>query len=97
MRGGPPLCVATGFPYVTEPLLLGPGDGLVITTDGVSEARNVAGDFFERSGLFGTLAGLSGEWRAADATAAIARDVRRFEAGAEPSDDLTALALRRRP
>jgi serine phosphatase RsbU (regulator of sigma subunit)/CHASE2 domain-containing sensor protein len=97
MQGGPPLCVATGFPYRVEPLHLAPGNGLVITTDGVSEARSTSGAFFERTRLFATLAALPRDWRAIDATAAIARDVRTFEAGAEPSDDLTALALRRRP
>lgn len=96
MRGGPPLCVATGFAYAVEPLLLGPGDGLVVTTDGVSEALTAAGDFFERTGLFATLRALARDWHAVDATAAIALDVRHFEAGAEPSDDLTVLALRRR-
>ena len=96
MEGGPPLCVADGFPYAVEPLMLGPGDGLVIVTDGVTEAQTMAGAFFDRAGAIATLSALPRDWHAADATAALTLDVREFEAGAEPSDDLTVLAVKRR-
>jgi serine phosphatase RsbU (regulator of sigma subunit) len=96
MVGGPPLCVATGFPYAIEAMTLEVGEGLVLTTDGVAEARTAGDDFFERERLVDTLAALDPAWRAADATAAVKQAVRAFEAGAEPSDDLTVLALRRR-
>lgn len=94
--GGPPLCVADDFPYAVERLTLGPGDGLVFVTDGVTEAQDGAGAFFDRERAIALLRNLPRNWRAADATSAILEKVRTFEAGAEASDDLTVLALARR-
>lgn len=96
MEGGPPLCVADDFPYAVERLTLGPGDGVVFVTDGVTEAQDGAGGFFDRERAIALLRDLPRNWPAADATGAILAAVRAFEAGAEASDDLTVLALARR-
>jgi serine phosphatase RsbU (regulator of sigma subunit)/CHASE2 domain-containing sensor protein len=96
MDGGPPLCAACGFPYAAETIMLEPGDGLVVVTDGVTEAQDPAGGFFERHRAIGLLSLMPGDWRARAATDSIVSAVRAFEAGGEPSDDLTVLALRRR-
>ena len=93
MEGGPPLCVVDDFPYAMERLTLGAGEGLVFVTDGVTEAQDAAGAFFDRDRAIAVLQDLPGGWRAADATTTILRAVRAFEAGAEASDDLTVLAL----
>lgn len=95
MEGGPPLCVVDNYPYPVEPLTLAEGEGLVVVTDGVTEAMAADGALFERARLLDALAGLGADWRADGITAALVRGVRAFEAGTEPSDDLTALALRR--
>ncbi len=95
MSGGPPVCVADDFPYETERFALGPGDGLVVVTDGVTEAQDAAGGFLDRAGAVAVLAALPRGWRADEATVALMHAVRSFEDGTEPSDDLTVLALRR--
>jgi serine phosphatase RsbU (regulator of sigma subunit) len=96
MEGGPPVCAAEDFPYEAESLSLGAGDGLLLITDGVTEAQNGSGQFLDRDRMMAALAGLPRDWTARDATILLTRAVRDFEAGSEPSDDLTVLALRRR-
>ena len=94
LDGGPPLCAMDGFPYPLDRFRLEPGETLIAFTDGLTEAQNPSQDLF-------------GSRRAAQAIAVAARRpfgdlvnnvvaaVRAFEAGGEPSDDLTILALRR--
>ena len=92
MRGGPPFCVMD-FPYPEEPARLGPGDTLVLITDGATEAQNAQEQLF---GMDGTLAALGASPAGAAATATMLADkVRAFEGDTEPSDDLTIMALRR--
>lgn len=95
MSGGPPVCVADDFPYETERFMLPPGDGLIVVTDGVTEAQDAAGGFLDRAGAVAVLEALPPDWQADQATVALMQAVRAFEAGTEPSDDLTVLALRR--
>ena len=97
LRGGPPLCVAEGFPYAVETHHLAPGEILLAFTDGLTEAQSPDGTLFSRDQA---LAAIADAARAATLTAtvdAIVASVRAFEAGGEPSDDLTILALRLRP
>jgi adenylate cyclase len=97
LDGGPPLCVAETFPYPVETHHLGPDDLLIAFTDGLTEAQSPAQELFGRKRM---LAAAAEAARAGDVTAAVdalAARVRAFEAGGEPSDDLTILALRRRP
>lgn len=91
LDGGPPLCVAD-FSYPLETMTLRPGESLVLVTDGVTEAEGLKGNFFGRDWTV-RLNGLKG----ADARAiveAIRDQVRAFEDGAEPTDDLTVMAIR---
>lgn len=97
LDGGPPLCAVDGFPYPVETIRLAAGEGLVIVTDGVTEAQNPAGDFFGHARLRETLAGWNTDRPAIEAAEALLRAVRDFEAGGEPSDDFTVVALRYRP
>jgi sigma-B regulation protein RsbU (phosphoserine phosphatase) len=94
-RCGPMLGVFEGAQYPTRRAEIGPGEGVLVFTDGVTEARNWNGDFYE-------------EWRLEEYLAAHASrpvdemvrglhaEVERFEAGAQRADDITVLALRRR-
>lgn len=96
MEGGPPFCAAPGYPYPAETITLEPGDGLVVVTDGVTEAQDPAAEFFGRDRALALLANVPSGWRARTVVDEIVSAVRAFEAGGEPSDDLTVLALRRR-
>lgn len=92
---GPPLCVLDGYRYSSELLQLAPGDTLVLITDGITEAEGRDGkSFYGAERLSRCLAGLPAEARMSEVIAAMVADVAAFAEGAEPSDDLTALALR---
>lgn len=89
--GGPPLCVMDDFPYMAESVALEPGETLLLTTDGVGEAMNEAGELYGEERLLGLLRGLPAD---ADATrAAIYQDVKAHAAGAPPSDDITIVVV----
>lgn len=91
--GGLPLCVMDDFPYFQESLTLEPGDTLIIVTDGVTEARSLSDELFGRERLEEAFSKA-----AADDSNAIVRsvvdDVRTFEAGGDPVDDVTVMAVR---
>ena len=91
--GGPPLCVDEEFPYAMQRLQLAAGDILLFITDGVTEAEN---QHQARYGAVRALECFTGT-RSADAAEACVKlhaDVKKFTAGAAPSDDLTILAIR---
>ncbi len=73
---------------------LAPGDGLVLYTDGITEAQNAAGDFY---GLDRLCAVISQQWRNSTAEAvkeAIIDDVRVFVGDAQVYDDVTLVVLK---
>jgi sigma-B regulation protein RsbU (phosphoserine phosphatase) len=79
--------------YKTGTFHLGPGDTMVLFTDGVTEARNVAGDFFGEERTEQELLRLKGT--GAEALVKAMREiVRTFAEGAEQSDDITLMALK---
>jgi len=67
---------------------------VLIFTDGVTEARNKEGDFYENSRLEAYLAA-SASLPVDALLRGLQAEVERFEAGAPRADDITALALRR--
>lgn len=79
--------------YLTGTFRLGPGDTLVLFTDGVTEARNVAGDFFGEDRTEQKLLRLRGAG-AESLVKAMRELVRVFAEGAEQSDDITLMAFR---
>lgn len=91
LEGGPPFGIAE-FAYPVEALVLGPGDALILLTDGITEAQN-AGD-----ALYGHKRLLAGRAvahaTATDICEAIRDDVRLFEDGTEATDDLTVMVIR---
>jgi serine phosphatase RsbU (regulator of sigma subunit) len=95
LDGGPALCVAEGFPYPVEAHRLEPGETLVVYTDGVTEAQSPDKELFERDGAMAVLATFATR-PVSELVDGLIAAVIAFEAGGEPSDDLTVLALRRR-
>jgi sigma-B regulation protein RsbU (phosphoserine phosphatase) len=103
VRGGRPLPLAGdtgialgafgGFEYQEAELILRPGDGLVLYSDGVTEAHNPTYTLFGDDRLESTLA----EWGEASPEAVvrlIQKTVERFASGTEQADDITILAVR---
>jgi serine phosphatase RsbU (regulator of sigma subunit) len=95
LRGGPPLCVDPEFPYEVERCALSPGETLLVFSDGLTEAQAPDGQLWPRSDLLAEVGMAAREPTASAMVDQIAAAVRAFEAGAEPSDDLTLLAVRR--
>ncbi|MES2127908.1 MAG: SpoIIE family protein phosphatase, partial [Pseudomonadota bacterium] len=92
---GPPLCVVDDFVYPVQRYQLRPGECLCLTTDGITEAMNEAGDLYGNERLDELLARAS-DGHGLNPTAlvrAVREDVRTFVGAAEPSDDLTLLVL----
>ena len=94
--GGPPLgCLREGVTYESGKFRLERGDGLLLYTDGVPEAANPDGEFYQKSGRFEKLllqmkrsAGVCDPGR-------IVEDVRDFAGSDSFGDDITLLYLLR--
>jgi sigma-B regulation protein RsbU (phosphoserine phosphatase) len=93
-RGGPMVGVFEGIQYKSRTTELKSGDGLLVFTDGVTEARNRNGEFFQESRLEAYLAA-SASQPVDELVRGLQAEVERFEAGSPRADDITALALRR--
>jgi serine phosphatase RsbU (regulator of sigma subunit) len=94
LRGGPPLCVDADFPYDIERHRLAAGETLIAFTDGLTEAQAPGGELLPRDALLALVGEAAQKPTAAASVDAIVAAVRAFEAGSEPSDDLTVLAVR---
>ncbi len=97
LRGGPPLCVVDDFPYAVEIHCLMPGETLVAFTDGLTEAQAPDGTLFSREQVLDAITQASRSPSISQMIDQVIAAVRTFEAGSEPSDDLTVMALRLRP
>jgi sigma-B regulation protein RsbU (phosphoserine phosphatase) len=91
--GGPLIGMLPVAHCPTNELTLGPDDAIVISTDGVFEARDIEDDFFSEARLLAVLNGKKGH-RAADVTADLLERVKQFAGAAEQSDDITIMTLR---
>jgi serine phosphatase RsbU (regulator of sigma subunit) len=78
-------------------LVLEPGDALVLYTDGVTEAKNPAGEFFAQESLepVKRLVELYGHLSAKDLLEAILWELKQFINGAEQADDITVVTVKR--
>jgi sigma-B regulation protein RsbU (phosphoserine phosphatase) len=92
-RCGPMLGVAEGFQYQMRSTEMRPGEGLLVFTDGVTEAGNKQGEFYEESRLEAYLAAHAAE-PVEQLVRGLNAEVERFESGAARGDDVTVLALR---
>lgn len=97
LDGGPPLCVDDTFPYPAEVHRLEPGEVLIAFTDGLTEAQDPDAGLFSRAQVFEALRQAAAAPTLAGLVDGLVDRVRAFEAGGEPSDDLTIMAVRRRP
>jgi sigma-B regulation protein RsbU (phosphoserine phosphatase) len=90
---GPPLGLAADIELPIARQLLGPGDALLLYTDGVTDAADAAGRLLTTEGLVRLVKSLpSDSGKLADALLA---QVQAFAKGAEQSDDISILVLRR--
>lgn len=78
--------------YRTDELLLNPGEALFVYSDGINEAMNAADEQFDYARMEAVLTRAPRSARAIDE--AMLAAVRAFAAGAEQSDDITALTVR---
>lgn len=94
---GPPLAVVSNVKYKKHNLVLNPGDGIFLYTDGVTEAVNVSCELFGESRLFEALSNpkdVKFSIRSAQRLCEdIAMRVKDFEGAAEQADDITMLAF----
>jgi sigma-B regulation protein RsbU (phosphoserine phosphatase) len=88
-----PLGVNLGEIYTQVSVAIEPGDLLLFFSDGITEARNAAGEFFTAERLVEYVRSHSGLEPAA-LVEAIRAEVFVFSACARPSDDLTSVAIR---
>jgi serine phosphatase RsbU (regulator of sigma subunit) len=93
---GIPLGIERDATWTTETVAFEPGDMLVLYTDGVSEAQNGRGEFFDVERLLEAARSCHGRTAAA-AQAAILAAVDQFVGDAPQFDDLTLLVVVRDP
>lgn len=87
------LGMVEGIGYTPASLHLARGQSVLLYTDGVTEAANAALELYDDERLLACLRPLDGEESAAQTVALVQADVAAFVDGAEPSDDITLLAL----
>ncbi|GMR23356.1 MAG: SpoIIE family protein phosphatase [Acidobacteriota bacterium] len=93
IEGGPLIGLLPVVECPTNELTLAPGDAIVVSTDGVFEARDIKDEFFSEERLLDAVAGKKGR-PAAEVTDELLADVKRFAGEAEQSDDITIMTLR---
>jgi serine phosphatase RsbU (regulator of sigma subunit) len=91
--GGPVVGLLEAAPYAQADVQLDPGDVVVLFSDGVSEAFNVAGEDFGEVRLLDVAKGAAGSSSQAIVDEIIA-SVRKFTKGAAQSDDITVMVIR---
>lgn len=90
-KPGLPLGVLDDYLYTSGATSLLPGEGAVLYTDGVTEARSAAGELFGDDRLMSAL--VDCETGAASAVERLEHAVDAFAQGAEQADDLTILSF----
>ena len=93
--GGMPLGVFEDAKFGERQLELRPGETLLVYTDGVTEAMNPQRDLFGEERLKEAVRGQS-RLSPENLTHRVVAEVARFASGAEPSDDITLLAIQHR-
>jgi serine phosphatase RsbU (regulator of sigma subunit) len=93
-KGGLVLGFIADAVYQDELIQLLPGEGLVIYTDGVTEAMNSKHELFKATRLGDTLATIAPECSALTIVDSVMTAVKTFVGGHPQSDDITILALR---
>lgn len=91
--GGPMLGLFPGLTYEAATTRLAPGEGIVVFTDGVTEAKDTQEEFFNDDRLEDYLKAHASE-SAEQFVNGLHQRVQEFAMGAPQADDITALALR---
>ncbi|MBM7844779.1 PP2C family protein-serine/threonine phosphatase [Herpetosiphon giganteus] len=94
--GGMPVGITEEAFFEQMHIDLEPGDALVFYTDGLCDARNFAGDTYGRERLISAVQAY-GRLPAHGLADAILGDVRAFQSGTPPIDDLTLLVVKLNP
>ncbi len=89
---GYPLGIDNDATYITHSTHLNPNDIIFVYTDGVTESRNKAGDFFGESGLEAQF-NVSSTDTPTRLCERVLLNVAQFSSGAPQSDDLTMFAI----
>ncbi|HEX7077225.1 MAG TPA: SpoIIE family protein phosphatase [Candidatus Eisenbacteria bacterium] len=95
-EGGLPLGISADVVYGEVAATLAPGDALLLYTDGITDARNLAGEDYGEERLLRLTGSLPRRLTADELIRAVADDVSRFTGGADQADDITLVALRAR-
>lgn len=90
---GPPLCGVADYPYTAQSIHLQPEDTLCLHTDGVHEAA-CGSEYLGLTGVVRLLSAQPMNWPVAACARALRDEVRNFEAGNQPTDDLAIMMLR---
>jgi sigma-B regulation protein RsbU (phosphoserine phosphatase) len=91
--GGPVVGLMEHVSFETDRVVLTPGDLLFAYTDGVTEAVDIAGDYFSRKRLQDALL-TSGAKTAQHVIEAVSEVLIAFSRGAPQADDITMMALK---
>ncbi len=91
--GGIAVCLLKDFPYRAGAVTLEPGDGLLMYTDGLSEARNPEGQEFSEAGLQHALTEMVKE-QPKETVYRLMEQVSAFADLVSRTDDITLLAVR---
>ena len=92
--GGPALGVLPDTEYFEQQVEIGPGELLIVYSDGITEASNEEAAFFGLQRLMESLAAMRG-LSAREVGERLLAKVDEFAGGAKPSDDISLLILRR--
>lgn len=90
---GLPLGVFEDTKYTEKRRSMVPGQIIVLTTDGIIEARNPNGDMFGKNRLYDVIR-QNGTRKANEILNAIIRVVARFQKDVEPEDDMTLVVIK---
>jgi sigma-B regulation protein RsbU (phosphoserine phosphatase) len=93
---GMPAGLLSTAKYTVETTRLNPGDKVAVYTDGLSEAQDAAGRFFENRRIMDLLEH-NARLGCQDLLDQLMRAVEAFTSGAEQSDDITAVVLEYAP
>jgi sigma-B regulation protein RsbU (phosphoserine phosphatase) len=94
--GGPPVGLFDGIPYDSGEVLMLPGDRVIVFSDGVSEACNIADEEFSDARIIAVASAMKNPSPDALVEALIA-EVRSFTGAAPQGDDITALVVAYHP
>ena len=95
METGVPLGLMEGIRYDELEFKLEPGDTLIFASDGVMDALSVKNEFYDVQRFMESIRVNSGK-EISECLKDMHLDLRQFVGGAEFSDDVTIIALRRK-